>query len=235
MKNLLITLIFYCICPNMSAQAKNFFCNNYDFDSANCYLRLMSLPVKTKKSDLKYDLKIKLKEIRIIQTCEIDGKEDVHGNQIVFKAISTLNNENRDLLTHPRFLWDVQRSNKISRRPGQKIEMNDRTIEITNMTLDEIINLQIWFGGKIYDYERLYSMEYNCLECSEPQQYPLMRVFNINNSNTRINEINALLPNNTYRLLTVGDDKILELNYEEGFAGCISKIRVIYNLYVKAH
>jgi hypothetical protein len=215
--SILITIFFYCITSNMNGQIKD------------------SSTIEKKSTSLKYDLKIQLKEIRVIQTCEIDGREDLHGNQIVYKVVSTLNDENRNLLTQTYFLWDTQRSKNISRRSGQKIQMHKKIVEIPNLTLDEIKNLEIWFSGNIYDYELLYSVKYNCLECSEPQQNPNIRVFDINNSNTRINEIEGLIPNNQYIPLTVGDDKILELNYEEGFSNCISKVKAIYEVSAKAH
>ena len=191
----------------------------------------------TKDSILRYDIKIQLKEIKIKEVCEapFDDKEEIWGFQTVLHAVTIVNGRRIQRAIENPVLWSKSKSSRNGKRKGQSIRINqNRFSEIKYLTKDEVEKLELWIGGQINDYEPLMSFIYDCVECTEPQNNPHTRVFNIN-STTRMNEINNLTPNSGYQKLTVGNDKILEMNYEEGNAICKSKVQAVYEISIRAY
>lgn len=195
--------------------------------------------------DDRFDVKIELLNINCKSVCELDGKEDLWGKQAITYATTTSKGKKKDLINDDAILWEKSESDSNNLSTDKKININAvENKKLVNLTREELENLEIWIGGKLYDYEKpplsdVKSVSYTCLNCNQPQSNPIKRVFKIGKLNDRlVDPKNNSLRNlnlNEYVPLKVGNDYIMNLDYEEGSNICKSKISSNYQISVKKH
>lgn len=186
----------------------------------------------------RYDVKIELSKINVKELCEapLDDREEIWGKQAVTYASALRNGQRITKLSRDVVLWGKSKSRAKTTdgvKKGSSINVSKNTI-IRGLTEEEVKSLEIWIGGKLYDWEFLGSVKYRCGECNEPQSNPYKRVIKLN-SVTRNTEIDNLIPNEDFKTMTFGDDKFMELNYEEGSNICESKLKSLYKISIKTY
>jgi hypothetical protein len=180
----------------------------------------------------RYDVKIKLSKLDLNGVCEglFDDTEDLWGKQSITYIGTISNGKSVTKLTDDKVMWEKSEKQATTNNFKDKDTLTINTeYVLKNLTEEEIKNLNIWFGGKIYDYEPTGSPKYNCKNCSEPQDNPFKRKFRVKENQETINSIDQLELNKEYKKLTTGDDMILIYNE------CNSKVKLYYEIYAKSY
>lgn len=180
----------------------------------------------------RYDVKIKLSKLDLNGVCEglFDDTEDLWGKQSITYIGTISNGKSVAKLTDDKIMWEKPEKDATKNNFKDKDVLTINTeYVLKNLSEEEIKNLNIWFGGKIYDYEPTGSPKYNCKNCSEPQDNPFKRKFRVKENTETINSIDQLVLNKEYSKLSTGDDMILIYNE------CSSKVKLYYEIYAKSY
>lgn len=181
-------------------------------------------------ANIKFDVKIQLENIFVEEVHEAvgDWKEDLFGSQIIASVVSKIKGVSSSKISKSETLWsrNEESGNKNGYLVGESITIN-KNIEVKDLTEEDVKNLIIVMGGKMYDYEFIGgSRLYQCLNCDKPQSDPYQRTYEFDNEG--ISNINTLVPNAAYKSVT---EKPITLDYREG----ASKIKARYRIYVKKY
>ena len=94
----------------------------------------------------------------------------------------------------------------------------------TNLTFNELKNIQLFMGGELRDEEGIFqSRSFKCIECTSETPVNTgaitlimsCRLLKFVDMSTTQNSINALMPYSNWQALKFGDDNFFELNYYE--------------------
>lgn len=188
-----------------------------------------------------YSIKVTLKKIKILTTYPANTQERPNGEFYVTDFINL--NTNKKLDSFPKNLWrkiadDVSKQSS-GYTAGGVINVNS-SFELGKLSDSDIKNLVFSVGGIVKSLDVILigvnNADYICNTCTTPQNYPTQRRFLMNDNINRINLIENLMPNNTYTDLPVGDDNLLEMNFQEGGGlglGGPSKIQALFTISVK--
>jgi hypothetical protein len=181
-------------------------------------------------SDERFDVKIQLEEIFVEEVHEapFDWHEDLYGSQAIASIETKLNGNKVPKLANSYSLWsrNQESAKKNGFAVGESINVN-RFYELKRLTEEEVKNLTIVMGGKMYDFETVGGpRSYQCKNCDKPQNNSYQITYRMTEEG--ITSINNLTPNSAYKSIT---EKFILLNYHEGS----SKVQARYRIYAKKY
>ena len=180
----------------------------------------------------KYDVKIKLSHMELKGVCEapFDDTEDIWGKQAITYLQTIKDGKSVTKVSEDKILWEKADKDGVKNALKDKDVLRiNKEFVITNLTEEEVKNLNIWFGGRMYDYEPTGSPRYDCKTCSEPQENPYKAKFRVRENSTTIKSIDELIKGADYKDVDTGNE--MTLVYKE----CSSTINVVYKLQVKSY
>ena len=173
---------------------------------------ILSYTVKTfDLIHLKFDVDLELDHMVVSNVKDLDGTEDFMGDISFYnlKAISRDNNTKKAL-------WPPPHVGPFSLRAGT-YRIDNRIPLISNLTFDELRNIELRVGGFLTDDEgptTPVGNMFNCHDCPHPLSSRTLNFIRFPSTQTSIYN---LLNNGAYQQLKFGGVSFFELNYyEEG-------------------
>jgi hypothetical protein len=187
---------------------------------------------QTPLTDLKFDVDLELDHFDVSNVRDLDGTEDLYG-QISFtnlKAKSRTVSENK-------VYWEKSENNANENnfRNGNA-PIDKRFTLATNLTFDELRNMELTVGGKLSDDEGLLgSRVFKCNDCSAFSGEFGTRVLKFIELGNTQNSINSLQNNGLYQDIAFGGDKTFELNFYESNTKNDGWVKVLWKVWIKPH
>lgn len=186
-----------------------------------------------------YDVEVKLVRMKCLKVVEapFDNEEDIHGG--IFLPAYQMKDASGSVKKYgccflgapdPNYIFTFFAQKDPKFFPGEKaiqLGLNEsRTFNtyytFRNITRDQLLSLEFGLGGRIYDEDFRTVSYQNCNECGNT--YRLIRM---SDYGSQISTITA----GTSKLMKIGSDNILELNFYEGDSNS-SRIQCQFNIKV---
>jgi hypothetical protein len=161
-------------------------------------------------SNAKFDVEVELVYLNVSNVKDLDGIEDLYGKILLDKQTSA---RSKTLTSSLDFWNEGGALTGGGTYPPGKYNINKKIKIFTGLTFDELKNIILYAGGKLYDDEGYpFNLEFKCFECSAVTN--LRRLSFMEYTSTQ-NSINALVVNIKPQALKFGADNLFELNYYE--------------------
>lgn len=195
---------------------------NYDlsYATSNCGNRVEN----------KFDVKLELDNFNVDNVSDLDGTEDLYGN-IKFINLKA----NGKSVSADKIFWSRSEddANENSFRNG-RVSIGKEEVLIQNLTLDELLNLELTVGGKLSDDEGPFaSRVFKCIDCTN-QDGNAGKTFKFSEQATTKNAINVLVANGQYQALKYGNDDIFTVNFYESGIKNDGFVQLRWKVWVKA-
>ncbi len=207
-----------------------FLCNNHSFAQLNT---------------VRFDVSLELDYFTVKNVKDLDGTEDL------FTEYTPISCYKQIALTKtnatPIAFWSRSANTAgglSSYRSGTQ-DVKDQNLPLfTNLTLDELKNLELYMGGDLMDHEGAYAArQFSCVECTDETPVNLgyvlvrmpCRIVKFIDMSTTQTSINALVNNDTWQTLKFGADNYFELNFYESGNQNDGWVKYMWRVWVKPH
>ncbi|MBL7725870.1 MAG: thiol-activated cytolysin family protein [Chitinophagaceae bacterium] len=187
---------------------------------------------QTPLTDLLFDVDLELDHIVVNNVRDLDGTEDLYG-QIDFTNLKAGGKTVTSNITF--FSKSEDNANSNNYRNGNA-PIDKRFNLIKNLTFDELRNIELTAGGKLYDDEGIFgSRVFKCNDCSSfSGDYGTRELKFIELSITQTS-INTLANNGNFQNIKFGDDNFFELNFYESNNKNDGWVKFMWKVWVKPH
>lgn len=187
---------------------------------------------QTPLTDLKFDVELELERFDVANIRDLDGTEDLYG-QIDFKNLKA----NTKTISSDINLFSKSEANANTNNYRKGSSPIDKRISlISNLTFDELRNLELTVGGKLSDDEGILgSRVFKCQECSALSGDYGSRILKFVELVTTQSSLNSLSNNGDFQMVKFGNDQFFELNFYESNVKNDGWVKVLFKVWVKPH
>jgi|GEM_PF-4511029 len=187
---------------------------------------------QTPLTDLLFDVDLELDHIVVSNVSDLDGTEDLYG-QIDF---TNLKAGGKTVTNNINFFSKSENNANSNNYRNGSAPIDKRFNLMKNLTFDELRNIELTIGGKLYDDESILpSRVFKCNDCSSFSGDYGTRVLKFIEISTTQTSINTLTNNGNFQDLKFGDDKFFELNFYESNNKNDGWVKVRWKVWVKPH
>ena len=178
-------------------------------------------------TNLKFDVELELDRFDVSNVRDLDGTEDLYG-QVDFKGLKA---GTRAVTTTVNLFSKTEANATTNNYRNGSFPVDKRIPIITNLTFDQLRNIELSIGGRLYDDEGILgSRVFKCMECAPPtNDYGIRTIKFIELSNTQTS-LNSLLNNGSFQLLQFGGDQLIELNFYESGVENDGRVRFLWKV-----
>lgn len=187
---------------------------------------------QTPITDLRFDVELELERLDVANVRDLDGTEDLYG-QIDFKNLKA---NSKTVSTDINLFSKTEANANSNNFRNGSAPIDKRVKLITNLTFDELKNLEIIVGGKLYDDEGAFgSRDFKCQECPATSGDYGTRTLKFIEFTTTQNSLNSLQNTGNFQMLRFADDNFFELNFYESNVKNDGWVRAMFKVWVKPH
>ena len=187
---------------------------------------------QTPITNLLFDVDLELDHIVVSNVRDLDGTEDLYG-QIDF---TNLKANGKTISDNINFFLKSEAGANVNNYRNGTAPIDKKINLIKNLTFDELKNIELTVGGKLYDDEGLLgSRVFKCNDCSSFSGDFGTRILKfIELSNTQTS-LNTLVNSGSYQDLKFSTDKFFELNFYESNNKNDGWVKIMWKVWVKPH
>ncbi len=187
---------------------------------------------QTPLTDLKFDIDLELDHLDVNNVRDADATEDLYG-KIEFLNLKANSKSIADNKTY--FQKSETDANNNNYRNG-KAPVDKRFTLATNLSFDELKNMELTVGGKLSDDEGIFgSRVFKCTDCSSFSGEYGSRVLKLIELSATQASLNSLVNNGQYQDISFGGDKFFELNFYESNIKNDGWVKVMWKVWIKPH
>ncbi len=180
-------------------------------------------------NNLRFDADLELVKFEVNNVRDWDGNEDIFG-RIDFTGVKIFNNSD---LREAENLWSKSKENAIHTGNGS-VNINKKISLLTNISYDELRNIQLKVGGEIKDEEGIFGPRiFKCQECKDFDGDFGTRAIKFLQIPSTLESIHTLEANGLFQALKFGGNHTFELNFYESNNKNDGWIKVMFKVYVR--
>ncbi|MFL5809798.1 MAG: thiol-activated cytolysin family protein [Flavisolibacter sp.] len=187
---------------------------------------------QTPLTNLKFDVDLELESLAVSNVRDLDGTEDLYGS-IDFKNLKA---NTKTIGNDINFFAKTEANANVNNFKNGTAPIDKRVNLISNLSFDELKNLEITLGGKLSDDEGILgSRVFKCSNCSVFSGDYGQRTLKFIELNNTQSSLNSLQNNGTYQMVKIGQDNFVELVFFESNNENDGKVRALFKVWVKPH
>jgi hypothetical protein len=187
---------------------------------------------QTPLTDLKFDVDLELDHLEVANVRDLDGTEDLYGKLNFANLKASTKSVSNDVTLFSKTEADANTNNY---RNGSA-PIDKRIPMITNLSFDELKNIELTLGGNLADDEGILgSRIFKCADCSSFSGDYGTRIVKFIESSTTQTALNTLQNNGTYQMIKFGSDNFIELNFYESGNKNDGWVKALFKVWVKPH
>ncbi len=187
---------------------------------------------QTPLTNLLFDVDLELDHIVVSNVRDLDGTEDLYG-QIDF---TNLKANGKTVSDNKNFFLKSEAGANVNNYRNGTAPIDKRINLIKNLTFDELKNIELTVGGKLYDDEGLLgSRNFKCNDCSSFSGDFGTRILKFIELSITQTSLNSLVYNGNYQDIKFSTDKFFELNFYESNNKNDGWVKIMWKVWVKPH
>lgn len=197
--------------------------------NVECCLSSYKIANVSPLSNTKFDVELELVRVDVSNVRDLDGTEDLFG-KITLEGVKAFSRELHDNET----MWALNKEDAVHKTNGSSLDINKRISIATNISFDELRNIELEIGADIADEEGLLGNRFfQCQECQTFEENFGKRTVKFLNEPNTLASINRLTFASVFSSLQFGGDQFIEVNCFESGNENDGHVKILWKVYVR--